>query len=86
MPGVDTGCSALVAVLSDTQLCVANAGVSRCILCRAGRAVDVAACQVIPVDVEEEDGNGSAEGLGSTKAFGKCRSPFQLSSIWLLNL
>ncbi|KAK9881771.1 hypothetical protein WA026_017289 [Henosepilachna vigintioctopunctata] len=33
-PGSDSGCTAVVALLKDDQLWVANAGDSRCIVCR----------------------------------------------------
>lgn len=35
-PGSDSGCTAVVALLKGTELYVANAGDSRCILCRDG--------------------------------------------------
>lgn len=40
-PGSDSGCTACVALLRGDQLVVANAGDSRCVLCRAGRAVEL---------------------------------------------
>ena len=40
-PGCDSGCTAVVAVLRGRRLYVANAGDSRAVLCRAGRAVDM---------------------------------------------
>ena len=40
-PGYDSGCTAVVSVLRGDQLYVANAGDSRCVLCRAGKAVDL---------------------------------------------
>jgi len=43
VPGVDSGCTAVAALLLEgTRQCfVANAGDSRCVLCRAGVAVDL---------------------------------------------
>ena len=40
-PGADSGCTAVVAVLRDRELHVANAGDSRCVVCRAGKAIDM---------------------------------------------
>lgn len=40
-PGSSSGCTAVVTLLSDKQLLVANAGDSRCVVCRAGRAVEM---------------------------------------------
>ncbi len=40
-PGSSSGCTAVVTLLRDKQLFVANAGDSRCIVCRAGRAVEM---------------------------------------------
>ncbi|KAB0795291.1 hypothetical protein PPYR_12130 [Photinus pyralis] len=40
-PGSDSGCTAVVALLRENQLYVANAGDSRCIVCRNGKAVDM---------------------------------------------
>ena len=41
-PGVDSGCTAVVALLHDNKrLYVANAGDSRCVVCREGKAVDM---------------------------------------------
>lgn len=35
-PGMEGGCTAVVAILRDNELYVANAGDSRCIICRQG--------------------------------------------------
>lgn len=35
-PGMDSGCTAVVAVLKGNELYVANAGDSRCVVCRNG--------------------------------------------------
>jgi protein phosphatase 1G len=40
-PGSSSGCTAVVALLRDKQLYVANAGDSRCVICRAGRAIEM---------------------------------------------
>ena len=41
-PGFDSGCTAVVALLHDNKrLYVANAGDSRCVVCRDGKAVDM---------------------------------------------
>ncbi|RWS03138.1 putative protein phosphatase-like protein [Dinothrombium tinctorium] len=48
-PGKESGCTAVVALLRGNQLYVANAGDSRCVLCRNGKAVDMS------VDHKPED-------------------------------
>jgi protein phosphatase 1G len=40
-PGSSSGCTAVVTLLRDKQLFVANAGDSRCVLCRDGRAIEM---------------------------------------------
>ncbi|KAG7209101.1 hypothetical protein KM043_015247 [Ampulex compressa] len=40
-PGSDSGCTAVVAILKDNELYVANAGDSRCVLCRDGQALEL---------------------------------------------
>ncbi|KAH3734017.1 hypothetical protein DPMN_040456 [Dreissena polymorpha] len=40
-PGSDSGCTAVVTLIRDSRVYVANAGDSRCVLCRAGKAVDL---------------------------------------------
>lgn len=36
-PGMDSGCTAVVAILRGNELYVANAGDSRCVVCRSGK-------------------------------------------------
>lgn len=40
-PGSDSGSTAVVALIRNKEIYVANAGDSRCILCRAGKAIDL---------------------------------------------
>ncbi|XP_063984480.1 probable protein phosphatase CG10417 [Diachasmimorpha longicaudata] len=40
-PGADSGCTAVVAILRGNELFVANAGDSRCVLCRNGEAMEM---------------------------------------------
>lgn len=40
-PGSSSGCTAVVALLKDNELFVANAGDSRCVVCRDGKAMDM---------------------------------------------
>lgn len=40
-PGVDSGCTAVVALLRGPELFVANAGDSRCVVSRGGKALDM---------------------------------------------
>lgn len=40
-PGKASGCTAVVALVSGRELYVANAGDSRCVLCRAGKVVEM---------------------------------------------
>lgn len=47
--GVDSGTTAVVALLRKRSLFVANAGDSRCVLCRSGKALDLS------VDHKPED-------------------------------
>ena len=42
-PGNDSGCTAVVALIRGTKLFVANAGDSRCIVCRDGKAIEMSA-------------------------------------------
>ncbi len=44
-PGSSSGCTAVVTLLRDKQLLVANAGDSRCVVCRAGRAIEMSVGQ-----------------------------------------
>ncbi|XP_044755645.1 probable protein phosphatase 2C 21 [Coccinella septempunctata] len=40
-PGSDSGCTAVVAILKEKKLWVANAGDSRCVVCRNGKAIEM---------------------------------------------
>lgn len=40
-PGKDSGCTAVVALLHEKDLYVANAGDSRCVVCRSGKALEM---------------------------------------------
>ena len=40
-PGNDSGCTAVVALLVGRELYVANAGDSRCVVCRDGKAIEM---------------------------------------------
>ncbi|KAJ9591378.1 hypothetical protein L9F63_002083, partial [Diploptera punctata] len=40
-PGLDSGCTAVVALLKGQELYVANAGDSRCVVCRKGQAIEM---------------------------------------------
>lgn len=59
-PGMDSGCTAVVALLRDRELVVANAGDSRCVLCHAGKAVDLS----IDHKPEDEEEKHRIEGAG----------------------
>ncbi|XP_053625016.1 uncharacterized protein LOC128683413 [Plodia interpunctella] len=61
-PGNDSGCTAVVALLKGNELFVANAGDSRCIVCREGKAIDMS------IDHKPED---APELERITKAGGK---------------
>ncbi|XP_063531053.1 uncharacterized protein LOC134742054 isoform X3 [Cydia strobilella] len=61
-PGNDSGCTAVVALLKGNELYVANAGDSRCIICREGKAIDMS------IDHKPED---APELERITKAGGK---------------
>ncbi|KAL0842185.1 hypothetical protein ABMA28_014348 [Loxostege sticticalis] len=61
-PGNDSGCTAVVALLRGNELFVANAGDSRCIICREGKAIDMS------IDHKPED---TPELERITKAGGK---------------
>lgn len=40
-PGSDSGCTAVLVLIQDKEVYVANAGDSRCVLCRKGNAIDL---------------------------------------------
>lgn len=61
-PGNDSGCTAVVALLRGNELYVANAGDSRCIICREEKAIDMS------IDHKPED---APELERITKAGGK---------------
>lgn len=51
-PGSSSGCTAVVALLRGNELYVANAGDSRCVICRDGKAMDMSFDHK-PEDTEE---------------------------------
>jgi len=51
-PGNDSGCTAVVALMAGTTLYVANAGDSRCVVCRDGQAVEMSADHKPEDDIE----------------------------------
>merc|ERR1719270_2033039 len=51
-PGNDSGCTAVVALMAGTTLFVANAGDSRCVVCRDGEAVEMSADHKPEDDIE----------------------------------
>lgn len=51
-PGSSSGCTAVIALLTGNELYVANAGDSRCVVCRNGAAVDMSLDHK-PEDAEE---------------------------------
>nr|CAD7204196.1 unnamed protein product [Timema douglasi] len=53
-PGADSGCTAVVALLKDQELYVANAGDSRCVVCRKGEAIEMSLDHKPEDDVEME--------------------------------
>ncbi|XP_017865497.1 PREDICTED: probable protein phosphatase CG10417 [Drosophila arizonae] len=53
-PGKDSGCTAVVGLLHGRDLYVANAGDSRCVICRNGKAIDMS------LDHKPEDDEESA--------------------------
>lgn len=54
-PGYDSGCTAVVALLRDNKkLYVANAGDSRCVVCRDGKAVEMSFDHKPEDDIERE--------------------------------
>ncbi|XP_026470944.1 LOW QUALITY PROTEIN: probable protein phosphatase CG10417 [Ctenocephalides felis] len=61
-PGSDSGTTAVVAIIHEKELYVANAGDSRCVLCRNGKAVDMS------IDHKPED---ESEQSRITKAGGR---------------
>lgn len=54
LPGQDSGCTAVVALLRGNELYVANAGDSRCILCRDGKAIEMSFDHKPEDDIERE--------------------------------
>ena len=81
-PGSDSGCTACVALLRGDRLIVANAGDSRCVLCRGRKAVDMS-CDHKPEDeaekqrIEKAGGQVTPDGrvnsgLNLSRAIGQC--------------
>lgn len=81
-PGTDSGCTAVVVLFRDDKLYVANAGDSRCVLCQAGKAVDLSFDHKPEDDSERtrieaaggrvtNDGRVNG-GLNLSRALGKC--------------
>jgi len=60
-PGQDSGCTAVVALLRGMELYVANAGDSRCVVSRAGKALDMSVDHK-PEDKPESDRINKAGG------------------------
>ena len=61
-PGSDSGCTAVVALIRGNKLYVANAGDSRCVVCRDGKAVEMSAGETITF-VPNVPGSNSHKGL-----------------------
>lgn len=61
-PGSDSGCTAVVALLRKNSLVVANAGDSRCVLCRNGEAIDLS----VDHKPEDDDERKRIEAAGGT--------------------
>merc|ERR1719510_1201444 len=53
-PGNDSGCTAVVALMRGNELYVANAGDSRCVVCRDGKAIEMSFDHK-PEDTPERD-------------------------------
>ncbi|PSN53499.1 hypothetical protein C0J52_16748 [Blattella germanica] len=53
IPGLDSGCTAVVALLKGQELYVANAGDSRCVVCRNGQAVEMSLDHKPEDDIEK---------------------------------
>ena len=53
-PGYDSGCTAVVALLKETKLYVANAGDSRCVVCRDGKAIEMSFDHKPEDDIERQ--------------------------------
>lgn len=67
VPGKDSGCTAVMALLHNNELYVANAGDSRCVLSRAGKAIEMSFDHKPESDIEykrirKAGGSVSSEG------------------------
>ena len=52
-PGLSSGCTAVVTLLRDRELFVANAGDSRCVVCRNGRAIEMSTGSSLALKIDE---------------------------------
>ncbi|CAD6236894.1 GSCOCG00008284001-RA-CDS [Cotesia congregata] len=75
-PGSDSGCTAVVAILRGDDLFVANAGDSRCVLCRDGQALELSLDHKPEDDLEMKRIN---EAGGKVTADGRVNGGLNLS-------
>ena len=86
--GKDSGTTAVVALMKGDKLYVANAGDSRCVLCRGGKSLDLSVDHKPEDDIERKrienagakiEGDGRVNGgLNLSRAIGKM---FRLSTL-----